>query len=149
MSGLALLDVNVLVALLDPEHIHHDSAHVWFGASRAGGWATCPITENGALRILSSPQYSSPPFTCQEVAKRLMSLLGLPGHVFWEDHISLCDAALFDLSRSSGRQLTDIYLLGLAVKNAGRLATFDTRISLSAVVGAEPRHLTVIPVLLP
>jgi uncharacterized protein len=139
----ALLDVNVLVALFDPDHVHHEAAHGWFGAQRAGGWATCPLTENGLIRILSNPVYSTAPERPGNVAERLRTFRASGHHAFWPDDASLCDERLFGLSVSH-RHLTDVYLLGLAKAHGGRLATFDRSIPLKAVRGAGPEHLVVI-----
>ncbi len=144
-SAVALLDVNVLVALFDPDHPHHDAAHEWFGANRGSGWATCPITENGLIRILSNPAYSGghePPGATRD---RLAALCASGGHQFLGDEISFRDEDRFNLGGATHRQLTDIYLLGLAVSKGGRLATFDRSIPLAAVEGASPRQLEIIP----
>jgi toxin-antitoxin system PIN domain toxin len=138
----ALLDVNVLVALFDPAHPNHDEAHVWFGASKRQGWASCPLTQNGCIRVLSSPGYPSVEAVPSEVASRLEALCRGKDHSFWADSVSLLDPSLFRLELIAGaRQLTDVYLLGLAVRHKGRLVTFDKRIPQRAVVGAGPRHL--------
>lgn len=142
---LLLLDVNVLVALFHPDHVHHEAAHDWFADHRHHGWATCPVTENGFLRValaLSPPEEWLRP-------SRLIALLeqfcGSDGHRFWDDAVSLRDRTIFDLSFVAGpRQLTDVYLLGLAKKMNGRLATFDRKIPLKAVRGATPSSLAVI-----
>lgn len=139
-----LLDVNVLVALFDPQHIHHDIAHDWFAAHRDEGWATCPITENGFVRVISHPAYGAGGERAASAVDRLRAFAASGGHQFWRDAISLRDD-VFDLSRAGGsRQLTDIYLLGLAVNRKGRLATFDRTIPLGAVPGATAETLVVI-----
>lgn len=138
----ALLDVNVLVALFDPAHPNHEAAHGWFGRHRKRGWATCPTTINGCVRVLSSPAYPSVEATPAEVISRLRTLCSSRDHVFWPDEVSLLDDALFRPPMIAGhRQTTDIYLLGLAVRRQGKLVTFDRSIPLRAVVGAESRHL--------
>jgi uncharacterized protein len=142
VSRPALLDVNVLVALFDPEHIHHEAAHAWFGARRPGGWATCPLTENGLVRILSNPAYSSRAARPAEIARRLGTFRASGGHTFWPDDVSLCDPG-FSLSVGH-RQLTDVYLLALAVRHGGTLASFDRSIPTKAVRGARAEHLVVI-----
>lgn len=142
----ALLDVNVLIALLDASHAHHERAHGWFGAEQALGWASCPLTENGVVRIMSHPHYSQIiRRTAIEVIADLRSAIERTDHRFWPDDLSFRDGRFFWPERIQGpKQITDIYLLALAVKNGGRLATFDARISLDAVVGATPAHLAVI-----
>lgn len=145
MAPTALLDVNVLVALFDPDHVHHDLAHDWFTEEGAGGWATCPLTENGFIRVISNPAYGLDRFRPDAAGKSLAVFLNSEHHSFWPDGISLADTALFDLSLAAGhRQLTDIYLLGLAVRLNGRLATFDQTIPYKAVKGATPESLQVI-----
>jgi toxin-antitoxin system PIN domain toxin len=140
----ALLDVNLLLALLQPDHAHFERAHQWWDANREHGWASCPLTQNGFIRILSQPTYERP----MPVSRALDALAERAlhtDHAFWPDDISLLDAALFERNRVLGpKQLTDIYLLGLAVKNGGRLATFDRTIPMGAVRGAQARHLIII-----
>lgn len=137
MSPAALLDVNVLVALFDPDHVHHELAHDWFADHRAGGWATCPMTENGLLRVLANPAYGSAVSRPSELAARLRRFCASGHHEFWPDKVSLCDPSLFDPAFVAGhRQITDVYLLGLAQANGGCLATFDATIPLKAVRGA-------------
>ena len=131
-----LLDVNVLVALADPAHVQHDTAHAWFGAEGARAFATCPLTENGLLRIVGHPRYPSSPGTPAAVAPTLAALRRLPGHQFWPDDISLMDARRIDLQRLLGHgQVTDSYLLALACAHGGQLATLDRRLVADAVVG--------------
>jgi hypothetical protein len=143
VSRQALLDVNFLIALFDPDHIHHEAAHAWFAAHRSLGWASCPLTENGVVRILSNPAYSPSPERPADIARRLSSFRESGDHVFWPDDVSLCDSTLFNLSVSH-RHLTDVYLLGLAVRRGGRLATFDRSIPLKAVPEARSAHLVVV-----
>lgn len=146
MSRAALLDVNVLVALFDPDHVHHEAAHRWFAASRASGWATCPLTENGVLRILSNPAYSGGAEALDAVARRLSGFCASGQHVFWEDSVSLRDERVFKRPLPiAHRQLTDVYLLGLAKARGGRLASFDRRIPLHSVVRAGAADLELIP----
>ena len=143
MSGPFLLDVNVLVALFDPHHIHHDAAHDWFAGNRGAGWATCPITENGFVRVISHPAYGLGE-RVESATARLRAFCDSGDHQFWRDAISLRDE-IFDLSRAGGaKQLTDIYLLGLAVNRKGRLATFERTISTGAVRGASVESLAVV-----
>jgi uncharacterized protein len=143
--SIALLDVNLLVALFDPDHVTHDEAHRWFGLNRSRGWATCPLTINGCIRVLSNPAYPSVEVTPAEIAERLRDLCASPHHHFWPDSVSLTDESLFRWSAIRGHQsLTDVYLLGLAVRNHGRLATFDKSIALRAVHGAVSGNLAVL-----
>ena len=145
MKRLALLDVNVLVALFDPDHVHHDAAHAWFGANRKGGWATCPLTENGLVRILSNAAYTGGHESPGRVVQMLERLCAGSGHVFWADEVSLRDRRLFRPDVATHRQVMDIYLLGLATRKAGILATFDRAIPVATVIGADRGHLEVIP----
>jgi uncharacterized protein len=145
VSRVALLDVNVLVALFDPDHVHHDLAHDWFADHRADGWATCPVTENGFLRVLANPAYGGPVSRPDAILDHLRRFCSDRLHHFWEDSVSLRDERLFDPSVVAGhRQVTDVYLLGLAVSRRGCLATFDRSIRLSAVRGARPSSLALI-----
>lgn len=138
-----LLDVNVLIALIDPAHVQHDAAHEWFAVHGKRAWATCPLTENGVLRIVGHPRYPNSPGTPAEVAQLMSGLRALPGHAFWADDVSLLDTGTIDASRllTSG-QVTDSYLLALACAHGGRLATFDRRLVTDAVRGgAQSLHL--------
>ena len=145
MSRVALLDVNVLVALFDPDHVHHDLAHDWFGDHGRGGWATCPLTENGFVQIVSNMARRGEFMPIADVAAILGKFCASGRHTFWPAGISLQNDKLFDLSLVRGhRQLTDVYLLGLAVARGGRLVTFDRGISLGAVKRARRQHLEVI-----
>lgn len=143
--SIALLDVNVLVALFDPAHGNHEDAHRWFGRNRKHGWATCPITMNSFIRVLSNPAYPTVKATPDEVAGRLRSFCATTDHHFWEDSVSLLDESLFRPSMIGGYQkITDAYLLGLAVRNHGKLATFDRSIPLKAVHGNGAGNLVLI-----
>ena len=143
--SISLLDVNVLVALLDPAHQNHDDAHDWFGRNRRHGWATCPTTINGCIRVLSNPAYPTVEATPAEVARRLRSASSSVDHHFWEDSVSLLDESLFRLIAIGGHQkITDAYLLGLAMRNHGQLATFDRSIPWKAVAGARPADIALI-----
>lgn len=140
----ALLDVNVLIALFDETHVHHETAHDWFADERGTGWATCTITENGFLRILTNPR-AAVADDRETVFASLRTFCGSGGHVFWHDTVSLRDERLFDASvLVSHKQLTDVYLLGLAVKMKGRLATFDASVPLKAVRGATADSLAIL-----
>lgn len=138
-----LLDVNILIALLDADHVDHDRCTGWFADHHERGWATCPITENGMLRILGHSRYQGGPETPAGAAALLSELRGWPGHRYWADDISLLVSELVDVSRlTTSRQVTDTYLLALACHNGGRLATLDRRLTTTAVDGgAEALHL--------
>jgi hypothetical protein len=140
----ALLDVNVLVALLDADHIFHARATAWLEAHRGSGWASCPLTENGCVRVMSRPAYSNP-LPAPAVIARLAQAAAHPGHEFWSADISLLEEDRIASQRLlSGLQVADVYLLALAVRRNGRFVTFDGRIPLEAVRGAQPHHLVVL-----
>lgn len=138
-----LLDVNVLIALIDPAHVAHEDAHVWFAGAGHASWATCPITENGVLRILGNPKYPNSPGAPAVVAGIVQKLRDLPGHSFWAEDFSLVGSDIVDATRvlTTG-QVTDSYLLALARTRGGQLATFDRRLSVDAVKdGKAALHL--------
>jgi uncharacterized protein len=139
---IALLDVNVLVALFDPAHLHHEAAHAWFARNRSHRWATCPLTENALVRVLTNPSYPGGRTTVEDAASRLRTFCSDRLHLFWPDSMSIRNAGRFRWNHVQGhRQLTDVYLLALSVSNEGRLATFDSTISVRAVQGAAPDSL--------
>lgn len=140
----ALLDVNVLIALLDAAHVHHGPARAWLDANIDQGWASCPITQNGCLRILSSEAYPrKQPLAA--VAGRLREATSMYFHEFWPDEISVMDPLRFEQDRWLGsRQVTDAYLLALAVHRKGRFVTLDRGVDTGLVRGAAARNLVVI-----
>jgi uncharacterized protein len=139
----ALLDVNVIIALLDPDHAFHERAHAWWARNRKCGWASCPLTENGVVRIMSHPGYSQKTrFTPGDLIDRLRQFADQSDHEFWPDGISLRDENIFVAKLiHSSRQLTDLYLLALAVAHHGRLVTFDQGIPFSSVHNATAANL--------
>lgn len=140
----ALLDVNVLIALLDSDHTSHAVAFSWFKEHAGAGWASCPITQNGCIRIMANPGYPNS-LPIQSVMKRLADACEDGVHEFWPDDVSLLDPTTVDSTRIHGpRQLTDIYLLALAVRHEGRFVTFDTGIPLAAVRKATAGNLVVL-----
>jgi uncharacterized protein len=144
MSLVALLDVNVLVAMFNSNHVHHDIAHDWFSQEGDAGWATCPLTENGFLRTANTGRKAEF-VSLTELIAYLATVRSAERHHFWFDDVSFGDDSLFDSRAIHGRrQLTDIYLLGLAVTHGGRLVTFDRRIPLAAVKAARREHLVVL-----
>jgi toxin-antitoxin system PIN domain toxin len=137
----SLLDVNVLIALLDADHVSHEAATRWLARHVGSGWASCPITQNGCIRIMSHPRYASP-VSPALVIERLAEACAGAAHEFWPDDVTLLDPATVDRSRLHGAaQTTDSYLLALAVHHGGRLATFDRGIAVSAVPGAGERNV--------
>ena len=140
-----LLDVNVLIALLDVRHVAHEAAHDWFGQWSKQGWATCPITQNGFLRIAGAKYYAPNPLPVSQLSEMLGRFCSQPDHRFWSEDFSLLDSARVNHGQiTSTAQITDTYLLALAVRNRGRLATFDRRLSVRAVEGGE-EALLIIP----
>lgn len=139
-----LLDINVWVAVLDDDHPHSMRAQTWF----AENWpiASCPLTENGVIRVINAPGYSRfGPFGFDRVRNKLAEICARADHAFWPDDLSLVrDDALMWARISGHNQITDAYLLALAVKHDGALATFDQRIALSAVRGASAQHLVLL-----
>jgi uncharacterized protein len=139
-----LLDVNVLIALIDPAHVQHDQVHDWFSRVGHKAFATCPITENGLLRIVGHPKYPNSPGPPSTVVAALATIRGLPGHAFWPDSISLVESSLVDPDLlSSHSRVTDSYLLALAKENKGKLATMDQKLA-SEVVTDGKATLTLI-----
>jgi toxin-antitoxin system PIN domain toxin len=129
-----LLDVNVLLALSDPMHIHHEAAHHWFAKKGYQAWATCPITENGFIRIASHPNYPNRPGDVPAVLGILRRFCEAQGHQFWTEDLSILEILEPD-SIITHAQITDLYLAGLAANKNGKLATFDQRIPVDVVQG--------------
>lgn len=140
----ALLDVNVLIALLDAAHVHHQRARGWLQANIAHGWASCPLTQLGCVRIIAQPAYpNSQPAAL--VSQRLAAAMRESHHQFWPASLNaLADGVLFWDRVLASRHATDIYLLALAVANDGRLVTFDRHVPLGSVPRVAPQHLVVI-----
>lgn len=140
----AILDVNILLVLSDPEHEHYVRTQTWYSQNAISGWASCPLTQNGFLRIRSQSRYVRPrPLAA--CFSRLSEWVSQSDHEFWPDDLSLLDSVHIDHSRIlSQRHLTDIYLLALAVKHGGRLATLDRGVPLAAVRSAGAERLVVV-----
>lgn len=139
----ALLDVNVLIAIFDTYHQHHLLATQWLTNHVKNGnrWATCPLTQNGCLRILSTPTYVNG-FNILLIKQYLQQATFSPHHVFWQDEISLLDDSLIDWSHIMGnRQLTDIYLMALAHRQNGTFVTLDNRVQVNSIKNANPNLL--------
>ena len=140
----ALLDINVLIALLDLDHAHHRQARSWLEQEINSGWASCPLTENGCVRIMSQAKYPNP-LPTGEVLERLKDATTPSYHEFWPDDFSILDPSIIHRERIHGpKQVTDIYLLALAVRHGGRFVTFDSAVPLSPVLGAKAEHLSVL-----
>lgn len=137
----SLLDVNVLIAALDAGHVHHARVFEWLAAEGRHGWASSPLTQNGCVRIMSQPAYPAA-LKPSEVIERLREATAHPSHQFWPDDVSVLDVDAVHGARILGpRQVTDLYLLALAVRHGGRLVTMDGRIAIDAVPGARRHHL--------
>ena len=140
----ALLDVNVLIALLYADHLHHARAAGWLAQNIAAGWASCAVTQNGCVRIMSQPGYPNPLPTAR-VAERLRDATHTAHHRFIAEAPSLLDTERFDTEQLLGhRQVTDAYLLGLAVWHGLRFVTFDANMPMRVVRGAKIEHLVVL-----
>jgi uncharacterized protein len=140
----ALLDVNVLLALLDSDHVDHERARSWINNEIQQGWASCAITQNGFVRIISQARYPSPLQTGQAI-ELLARATGTEHHEYWPCTVSLLDPEIIDRSRVYGsKQFTDIYLLALAAAHDGRFVTFDQNVALGACRIAKKEHLAVL-----
>lgn len=143
--GVALLDVNVLVALFHAAHVHHDIAHDWFSAHAQAGWASCPFTETALIRILGNPARVDQHVPIPRIVDMLERFCAHTRHEFWHDDLSLREPTRFTVSRILGhQQLTDAYLLALAVAHDGCLVTIDGAVPLDAVPGATRAHVEVL-----
>jgi toxin-antitoxin system PIN domain toxin len=142
---IALLDINVLVALAWPNHVHHSSARKWFRNQKKDGWATCPTSENSFIRISSNSRIIPEARSPREAALFLRDLTALENHVFWPEEASVLDDRWISLEKiHTHRQVTDANLLSLAIRYEGCLATFDRGILELLPDGAkaqEPVHL--------
>jgi uncharacterized protein len=137
----SLFDVNVLIALLDSDHVGHAVATAWFASQLEHGWASSPITENGTARIMASASYPNA-LPVAAILQRLAIAKATEHHRFWPDDVSLTDTEIFNRAELLGpKQITDRYLLALAVRNNGRFVTFDQAIRPTAVVGVTAEHL--------
>jgi toxin-antitoxin system PIN domain toxin len=144
-AGTSLLDVNVLVALFFPDHVHHELAHDWFADHHEDGWATCPTTENGFVRVACQQPSGDTVLRPVDVIGSFRRFCESPHHHRWADAVSMSDPDLFSVEYVRGhRQITDVYLLGLAIRMGGRLVTFDRTIPVKAVRGAGPDSLQII-----
>ncbi|MBL9172251.1 MAG: PIN domain-containing protein [Verrucomicrobiales bacterium] len=141
---ITLLDVSVLIALVDAGHIHHQAATGFFRKAQPLGWATCPLTENGFLRILGRPDGGLAANSTSVARTLLHGMLAKPGHHFWPDDVSLMDVRIFP-SLPGSRHLTDLYLLALAVRHGGRFATFDKHMEASLIPGGPAAYHLISP----
>lgn len=136
---MVLFDANLLIALGDHDHEHHDAAVAFHGKVSADGWVTCPLTENAFLRIIGHPNYPKGPGSPDAARELLHRLTSQRGHEFWADSISLRHKQNFPILPSS-KHLTDYYLLALAVERGALFATFDHRIDPSLIKGGTDAY---------
>ena len=135
---ISLLDVNVLIALAWPNHIHHHQAHAWFSVAKEQGWATCPLTQSGFVRVSSNRKAIPEAVSPQEAIALLQRIILQPQHRFWDDRFSIVGSDTANRDKLFGyRQITDAHLLGIALDNGGRLATFDKGIESLVPRGVE------------
>jgi toxin-antitoxin system PIN domain toxin len=141
-----LLDINVLVALFWPTHAQHEVVLKWFAEHRYRGWATCPLTEVGFVRVVSNPVFSRDAVTPKEALGVLAANTVASDHVFWSGDLSLTRAMQFAGPRLVGhQQVVYAYLIALAVKYSGFLVTFEGHIrSLVELNSAEFHAIQVI-----
>ncbi|MBI3947634.1 MAG: hypothetical protein HY321_17065 [Armatimonadetes bacterium] len=141
-----LPDVNVLIAFAWPSHVHHRLARAWFARSAAAGWATCPFTQSGFVRISSNPRIVDGAVTPREALALLRQMTEIGRHAFWPDDLDFTRPA--DVPTGllvERRQATDAYLLGLAIRRGGRLVTLDR--SVADLLPAASAHRGVIKVI--
>jgi len=140
-----LLDINVLIALSWNNHVHHAAAKRWFAANRSQQWATCPLTQCGFVRISCNPKIIGAVIRSTDAAASLRSLISQPGHVFWQDELSILDK-LIPIEKIRGhRQVTDAYLFALSLHHAGRFATFDQGVASLAASAHQKSSILLIP----
>lgn len=134
-----LLDVNVLIALAWPQHVHHAAATEWFGAAHLNGWATTPVTESGFIRVSSNPRVFPDGVTPGQAAELLVRYRLVPGHEFWVDDLSMAEVAVsVDAHVWGSSMVSDAHLAFLAVRRGGTLTTFDRRAGdLARALGAD------------
>jgi uncharacterized protein len=133
----ALLDLNVLVSLFWPTHEHHAVAHDWFHRRRAHGWATCPLTQLGFVRLVSNPAFSRDALSVHDACSLLLKNLEHSNHLFWNADRDIAILTPMAASLRGHQQVTDAYLLALAHHHGGRVATFDRGLAeLAAQAGA-------------
>jgi toxin-antitoxin system PIN domain toxin len=134
--SIGLLDVNALIALLWEEHPFHKCCADWFAKSGKEGWATCPMTESGCVKILSTPAFTANPPSVVSALRILQTAAESSGnHHFWNDDLPLSALRLRWSSGLGHKQVTDAYLLSLAIHHKGSLVTFDARMEMLAGLG--------------
>lgn len=139
----ALLDVNLLLALLDADHVDHRTARAWLERDIELGWASCAITQNGFVRVVTQERYPSP-VSAREATERLRRATNTKHHLFLPSDVSILDEVILADHIHGSRQVTDVYLLSLAIAHGCRLVTFDRAVPMSAVAGASSEHLFIL-----
>ncbi len=140
----SLLDINVLIALFDEDHTHHAAASAWLEEHISDGWASCPLTQNGCIRIMSQPRYPNT-VPVADIVTRLQKAVSTGYHRFVPDNVSILNSDIINHNRLlSPRQITDNYLIALAVENECRFVTFDRSIAFDIVKQASSMSLIVI-----
>lgn len=137
---VGLLDVNMLIAMSWPSHIHHQAAHSWFAKNASHGWATCPMTQCAFLRISANPKIIQEAVEPREALDILKQITNQKHHVFWPDNISVNDPCVPGKLLAGHRQITDAYLFGLAIKHGGKLVTLDKGIADLIHAGSSDRN---------
>lgn len=142
---MQLPDVNVLIALFDPAHVHHESAHLWFATARGAGWAACPITENGFIRVVSNPAYPTVAPSVSEAIDKLTEFCRDEHHRFLPDEVSLrTETDRLRRLLQGHRQITDAYLVALCRKRGAALVTFDRKLE-RALAGTACERMVHVP----
>ena len=142
--SVSLLDVNVLIALAWPSHLHHREAHTWFSKNAVHGWVTCPLTQCAFVRISSNPKIIAEAVTPREALALLDRIVAQKHHVFWADDIAVHDKYVPDTFLVGHRQVTDAYLLGLALQHGGQLVTLDKGVLSLTSAGSSQRSAVVV-----
>lgn len=138
---ISLLDVNVLIALSWPTHVHHSAAKAWFEINKHRGWATCPLTQLGFVRISSNASFIEGYVSPGEAAHLLSQATESGRHEFWPDDLSAVSTEVISELVQGHKQTTDAYLLALARKRGGKLVTFDAKLRSLLVDNAEAEIL--------
>ncbi|MGH7550507.1 MAG: TA system VapC family ribonuclease toxin [Gemmatimonadota bacterium] len=139
---VGLPDLNVLIALAWPNHVHHQAALSWFERNKGGEWATTPFTQAGFVRLSSNELLVGESKSPGEAMILLGRIVALPGHVFWTDDISIVETSFLQREKVHGyRQVTDAHLLALALRHGGRLITMDRGVRSLVPDGHEEREV--------
>jgi len=145
VSRVCLLDASVLIAMMWPAHAAHARVQHWLSKRGTEKWASCPMTQAAFVRIVSNPAFSPNALTPANALALLGSNLEHPGHEFWRDEIQLTEAVELAQAKPVGhQQITDAYLLGLAVHRKGKLVTLDRNIFALLAQKSEKRDLVVV-----